>query len=36
MIAEQPRHGCELIKDIEERMAGSYSPSPGVIYPTLS
>lgn len=36
MIAEQPRHGYELIKDIEERMAGSYTPSPGVIYPTLS
>jgi DNA-binding PadR family transcriptional regulator len=36
MIAEQPRHGYELIKGIEERMAGSYSPSPGVIYPTLS
>ncbi len=36
MIAEQPRHGYELIKAIEERMAGSYTPSPGVIYPTLS
>ncbi len=36
MIAEQPRHGYELIKEIEERMGGSYSPSPGVIYPTLS
>lgn len=36
MLAEQPRHGYELIKVIEERMAGSYSPSPGVIYPTLS
>jgi len=36
MIAEQPRHGYEIIKGIEERMAGSYSPSPGVIYPTLS
>ena len=36
MIAEQPRHGYELIKGIEERMVGSYSPSPGVIYPTLS
>lgn len=36
MIAEQPRHGYELIKEIEERMAGSYSPSPGVIYPTLA
>jgi DNA-binding PadR family transcriptional regulator len=36
MIAEEPRHGYELIKAIEERFAGSYSPSPGVIYPTLS
>lgn len=36
MIAERPRHGYELIKAIEERMGGSYSPSPGVVYPTLS
>jgi DNA-binding PadR family transcriptional regulator len=36
MIAEQPRHGYELIKAIEERMGGSYTPSPGVIYPTLA
>jgi DNA-binding PadR family transcriptional regulator len=36
MIAEAPRHGYELMKAIEDRMSGSYSPSPGVIYPTLS
>lgn len=36
MIAERPRHGYELIKSIEERFGGSYTPSPGVIYPTLS
>src|SRR5215470_7093369 len=36
MIAEQARHGYELMRAIEERMGGSYSPSPGVIYPTLS
>ena len=36
MIAETPRHGYELMKEIEERMAGGYSPSPGVIYPTLA
>lgn len=36
MIAERPRHGYELIKAIEERFRGSYTPSPGVIYPTLS
>ena len=36
MIEKEPRHGYELMRTIEERMAGSYSPSPGVIYPTLS
>ena len=36
MIAEQPRHGYELIKAIEDRFAGAYSPSPGVVYPALS
>ncbi len=35
LIAEQPRHGYEIIKEIEDRVAGTYSPSPGVIYPTL-
>ncbi|WP_338662877.1 PadR family transcriptional regulator [Pararoseomonas sp. SCSIO 73927] len=36
LIAERPRHGYEIIKDIEERLAGAYSPSPGVVYPTLT
>jgi DNA-binding PadR family transcriptional regulator len=36
LIAERPRHGYEIIKAIEDRLAGSYSPSPGVIYPTLT
>ncbi|MGH7071560.1 MAG: PadR family transcriptional regulator [Acetobacteraceae bacterium] len=36
LIADQPRHGYDLIKEIEERFGGAYSPSPGVIYPTLS
>jgi DNA-binding PadR family transcriptional regulator len=36
MIAEQPSHGYELMKTIEDRMGGSYTPSPGVMYPTLS
>jgi DNA-binding PadR family transcriptional regulator len=36
MIAERPRHGYEMMKAIEERFGGSYTPSPGVIYPTLS
>ena len=36
LIAEQPRHGYDLIAEIEERTGGTYKPSPGVIYPTLS
>ncbi len=36
LIAEKPRHGYELIKAIEEQVGGAYSPSPGVIYPTLT
>lgn len=36
LISEKPRHGYELIKDIEDRVAGAYTPSPGVIYPTLT
>ncbi len=36
LIAERPRHGYEIIKDIEDRFGGSYSPSPGVVYPTLT
>jgi DNA-binding PadR family transcriptional regulator len=36
LIAEKPRHGYELIKAIEEQVAGAYSPSPGVVYPTLT
>lgn len=36
LISEKPSHGYELIKEIEERFNGAYTPSPGVIYPTLS
>ncbi len=36
LIAEKPCHGYELIRAIEDRVAGAYSPSPGVIYPTLT
>jgi DNA-binding PadR family transcriptional regulator len=36
LIAEKPRHGYEIIKAIEERVGGAYSPSPGVIYPSLT
>jgi len=35
-IAEQPRHGYDLIKAIEERSNGFYSPSPGIVYPALT
>jgi len=36
LIAESPRHGYELIKAIEDKFGGTYSPSPGVVYPTLT
>jgi len=36
LVAEKPRHGYELIKALEERVGGDYSPSPGVVYPTLT
>lgn len=36
LIAAQPRHGYEIIKAIEDALNGHYSPSPGVIYPTLT
>jgi len=36
LITEKPRHGYEIIKEIEEQLGGMYSPSPGVIYPTLT
>jgi DNA-binding PadR family transcriptional regulator len=36
LIAEQPRHGYEIIKEIESRVGGAYAPSPGVIYPLLT
>lgn len=36
LIADQPRHGYDLIRDIEERTGGAYAPSAGVVYPTLS
>ena len=35
-IASKPAHGYELIKAIEDKTGGAYSPSPGVIYPTLT
>ena len=36
LLAEQPRHGYDIIKAMEERSSGSYSPSPGIVYPTLT
>lgn len=36
LIADEPRHGYDLIRAIEELTDGEYAPSPGVIYPTLT
>ncbi len=36
LIADKPRHGYEIIKAIEDLVGGAYSPSPGVVYPTLT
>ena len=35
LLAEKPSHGYELIRALEERFRGMYSPSPGSVYPTL-
>jgi DNA-binding PadR family transcriptional regulator len=35
LLAEQPRHGYEIIQEINERTQGSWRPSPGSVYPTL-
>ena len=35
LLAEQSRHGYELMKAIEERTSGTWAPSPGSVYPTL-
>ncbi len=36
LIAETPRHGYDLIREIESRTGGGYAPSPGVVYPTVT
>ena len=36
LIADKPSHGYDLIRTIEEKFGGSYAPSPGAIYPTLT
>jgi DNA-binding PadR family transcriptional regulator len=35
LLKDKPRHGYEIIRDMEERSGGFYSPSPGAVYPTL-
>jgi DNA-binding PadR family transcriptional regulator len=36
LLAEKPRHGYEIIKDLDERSKGFYVPSPGMVYPALT
>ena len=36
LIADEPRHGYDLIRAVEELTGGEYAPSPGVVYPTLT
>jgi predicted O-methyltransferase YrrM/DNA-binding PadR family transcriptional regulator len=36
LLSEQPSHGYELIKALEQRSSGFYTPSPGMVYPALS
>ena len=36
LIADQPRHGYDLMRAVEEMTGGTYAPSPGVVYPTLT
>ena len=36
LIADQPRHGYDLIRAVEEMTGGRYAPSPGVVYPSLT
>lgn len=35
LLQDKPRHGYEIIRELEERFSGFYSPSPGAVYPTL-
>jgi DNA-binding PadR family transcriptional regulator len=36
LLAEKPRHGYEIIKELEDRFGGAYAPSPGTVYPSLT
>jgi DNA-binding PadR family transcriptional regulator len=35
LLKDKPRHGYEVMKELEDQMRGCYSPSPGTVYPTL-
>jgi len=35
LLKEKPRHGYEIIREMEEKFGGFYTPSPGAVYPTL-
>ncbi len=35
LLQDKPRHGYEVMKELEDRMHGCYTPSPGTVYPTL-
>jgi DNA-binding PadR family transcriptional regulator len=35
LLMDKPRHGYEIIRELEEKFHGFYSPSPGMVYPTL-
>jgi DNA-binding PadR family transcriptional regulator len=35
LIKDKPRHGYEIIRELEEQSHGMYKPSPGAVYPTL-
>lgn len=36
LVSQEPRHGYDLIQQIEELTGGHYAPSPGIVYPTLT
>lgn len=36
LISEKPSHGYEIIKAVEDRLGGAYTPSPGIVYPALT
>jgi len=36
LIVPQPRHGYDLIRELDSRTGGAYAPSPGIVYPTIA